>query len=180
MTDVMIDIETLGVNPDSVVLTIGAIKFKRNEDLKPLDDYEKFYVRIDRDSCTELGCEVDPSTVKWWDRQSSESRYEAIENEDRISIREALIKLSGWLKGNDVIWANSPSFDCVILENVYKKCKLKIPWKFWLTRDCRTLYDLANISKRDIENNKEHHALYDCYSQITGVIKGYHKLKNVV
>ena len=30
----MIDIETLGINPDSVVLTIGAIKFQKDEDCR--------------------------------------------------------------------------------------------------------------------------------------------------
>jgi len=177
MIDVMIDIETLGINPDSVVLTIGAIKFRKDEDLKSLDSYETFYVKIDQNSCTEIGCKVDPKTVDWWNKQSVESRYEAIESDDRITIREALIKLSKWLKGDNIIWANSPSFDCVILENVYKKCKLDIPWKFWLIRDCRTLFDLTGITKNDLPNNHQHHALYDCYSQLTGVIKGYKKIK---
>ena len=34
MTDIIIDIETLGVRPNSVICTIGAIKFKRFGELQ--------------------------------------------------------------------------------------------------------------------------------------------------
>lgn len=173
----MLDLETLSTDSDAVIITIGAIKFNRNEELKPLKDYDTFYVRVDPKSCEEIGCTLDPNTVAWWNKQSKEAKYEALENPDRVPIRQALIALSRWLDGSKIIWANSPSFDCVIMENCYKKCGLLIPWKFWLTRDCRTLYDLAGVKKRDLPSNVEHNALDDCFTQLIGVIKALRILK---
>jgi len=177
MTNVMLDIETLSTNSDAVVITIGAIKFNRNEELKPLKDYDTFYVRVDPKSCEEIGCTTDPNTVEWWNNQSKQAKYEALENKDRLPIRETLIAFSRWLDGSKVIWANSPSFDCVILENCYKKCGIDIPWKFWLTRDCRTLYDLAGIRKRDLPSGTLHNSLDDSFSQLIGIYKSFRILK---
>jgi hypothetical protein len=166
MSNVMIDIECLSVSPDATILTIGAIKFDRKSPLLPMDDYDKFYIRV---NCEDMGFHVDPNTVKWWDSQPKEARYEAIEHPDRVHIKIALIKLSKWIGTSQIIWANSPSFDCIILESAYKKCGLKIPWNFWSTRDCRTIFDLAGIRKFDLPDNDQHHALHDCYRQIVGV-----------
>ena len=51
MSEIMIDIETLSTTPNALILTIGAIKFNRNEDVKDLKELETFYVRIDQNSC---------------------------------------------------------------------------------------------------------------------------------
>ena len=169
----MIDIETLSTEPNAVVLTIGAIKFNRKEELRALKDYDTFYIRVEPKSCEDIGCTIDSATLNWWNKQSREARFEALEHPDRVPIKDALIALSRWLDGSKVIWANSPSFDCVILENCYKNCKVGIPWKFWLTRDCRTLYDLAGIRKRDLPSNVEHNSLDDCFTQLIGVYKAF-------
>lgn len=177
MTDIVIDLETLSTEPNAVVLTIGAIKFNRKEELKPLKDYDKFYIRVDPKSCEEIGCSIDSNTVNWWNKQSKEAKFEALEHPDRVPIRDALIALSRWIDGSKVIWANSPSFDCVILEHAYKKCGIGIPWRFWLSRDCRTLYDLANIRKRDLPSNIEHNSLDDSFTQLIGIYKAFRILK---
>jgi len=44
--DIMIDIETLGKSPTSVIATIGAIKFNRKDRLKPMEEMKSFYRRI--------------------------------------------------------------------------------------------------------------------------------------
>ena len=82
-----------------------------------------------------------------------------------VVAKDALIKLSNFLKDHKYIWANSPSFDCIILENAYKSCNLEIPWKFWNLRDCRTVYDLGKINLKSVSAVK-HNALDDCYNQI--------------
>lgn len=172
----MIDIESLAVSPDATVLTIGAIKFYRRGELQSMDKYEKFYVRVDPASCESIGSYTDPDTVKWWNSQSESARYEALEHPDRVPIQTALTKLSEWIGNSKVIWANSPSFDCVILESAYRKCGREPPWRFWLIRDCRTIFDLAGIRKCDLPDGEEHHALHDCYRQIVGVKRALKKL----
>ena len=55
-THATIDIETLGTSPDTVVLTIGGIKFD------PMADdglHSEFYYRVDADEQIEIGRSVD-------------------------------------------------------------------------------------------------------------------------
>ena len=164
----MIDIETLSTQSNAIILTIGAIKFDRGLIKKELDEMESFYVRINEDSCKKLNMHTDLNTVEWWKKQSKKAKYEVFEHKDRMDIKDALIKLSNFLKGHNHIWANSPSFDCIILENAYKQCDLDIPWKFWNLRDCRTVYDIGKVSLNTFfdKNKEDHNALNDCYKQI--------------
>ena len=145
-------------------------------DLKDLKDLETFYVRVTQDSCKKLNMEVNKDTLEWWNLQSEESKYEAFINKDRIQIKDALINLSKFLKNSKYIWAHSPNFDCIILENAYKLCNLEIPWKFYNLRDTRTLYDLGKVALKNNDNNK-HHSLYDCYNQIATLKKAFKNLK---
>jgi hypothetical protein len=175
--ELMVDIETLSTSPDAVILVIGAVKFKRNGNLKPLKELDTFYRRITPNSCMEVGLKVDKETVEWWNKQDPNVKFEAIENPDRVPLRQALTEFSSWLKSCDKIWANSPSFDCVILESAYKACDIPIPWKFWNTRDCRTIFDIAGIRKCDLPNNEQHNAIHDCYRQIVGVKRAFLNLE---
>jgi DNA polymerase III epsilon subunit-like protein len=163
MTDVMIDIETLSTSPNALILTIGAIKFNRKGVLKKIDDLDTFYVRINQDSCKSLGMDVNNDTVSWWLSQSDDAKYEVFENKDRMNIKEGLLKLYDFIKPTRYVWANSPNFDCVILENAFKLCDIEVPWKFWNLRDCRTVYDLGNTR---LSGTTSHNALEDCYNQI--------------
>lgn len=170
----MIDIETLSTKQNACVMTIGAIKFNRNDnELKSLDDYKKnsqtFYVRISRDSCDMLGLDVDDDTVSWWKKQTKNAQYEIFHHKDRTPIETALKQLRDFLVGTNYIWSQG-SFDSVILEEVYKRCGIEKPWKFWNVRDTRTLFDIANVNLKSIaiENGDSHNALDDCYKQLVG------------
>jgi hypothetical protein len=62
-TDVMIDLETLATSTDAVVLTIGAVKFDPfGSDIKE-PAMDSFYVKIDIDSCDELGLVANDDTI---------------------------------------------------------------------------------------------------------------------
>lgn len=164
--EVMIDIETLSTKPTAQIVTIGAIKFLRNEAVKELDKVEKYYCKVDIASCKDLKFDIDEQTVKWWKQQSIEARQEVFGLTGRVSIREALIGLTKFISDNTShIWANSPNFDIVILENAYRQTELEIPWKFWQLRDCRTVYDIGHTRLKDI-GITSHNSLQDCYSQI--------------
>ena len=72
----MIDIETLGISPNSVVMTIGAIKFNRIDDIKSIEYMDSFYCRVSKESCLKLGLEINKETEEWWEKQSEEAKYE--------------------------------------------------------------------------------------------------------
>lgn len=173
---VMLDLETLSVRPNAVILVIGAIKFNRNEtwkeniDEKELYKKNTFYRRIKIESCVNVGLYTEKETVEWWNNQSSDVKYEAIENPDRITLPEALREFKEWFGKNPrtMIWGNGSSFDCTILGEAYKRCGMELPWKFWLERDLRTVMDLGDVRMGDLPQLQKHHALWDCYRQIIG------------
>lgn len=172
----MMDLETLSVRPNAVILVIGAIKFNRgetwNENLKKNDikKTDSFYRLIEIDSCIKEGMHVDPDTEKWWHAQHTSVKYDALINTDRIPLRQALEEFCKWFGSNQrtKIWGNGSSFDCTILGEAYKICKMIPPWKFWLERDLRTITDLGCVRMCDLPQYQKHNALYDCYRQIIG------------
>ena len=177
--NIMIDIETLGTSPTSVIATIGAMKFSRRDRLKPMEEMKSFYRRIDIESCLSKGMTTDDETVKWWDIQDEKSRDEVYNPVDRIPIEQALHELSEFISplSNPIIWAQGPHFDCTILENAYKKSNLPLPWKFWNVRDCRTILDITDIRLKNIPGDFPHHSLHDCYKQIIAVKCAFDRLK---
>jgi len=175
--DVMIDIETLSTRSNAVIVSIGAIKFERKGHLPKLEDMDSFYTKVSRESCEVLGMDVDPSTIEWWSKQDDTIRFEAIENtEGRLEIKDALTKLTTWIGTSQHIWGNGDDFDCVILADAYARCNMKVPWKFWDTRDTRTIFDIAGIRNNDLPTNEKHHPVHDCYRQIAGVVMSMGKL----
>lgn len=174
----MIDIETLSTTPNALILTIGAIIFNPKDEVIPLKDMNTFYKRVNIDSCNDLDLDIDKNTLKWWKDQSKEARFEVFENKDRECIKDILLALADFIKNCKYIWSNSPNFDCVIIENVYRKLDIEVPWKFWNLRDARTVYALANVSLKEFSGkNVAHNALEDCYTQIRCLKASFNKLQ---
>lgn len=63
ITNIMLDLETLGTCPGSVILQIGAVR--SNNGLERT---------ITIDSCLRAGLTVDGDTIGWWLRQSEAAR----------------------------------------------------------------------------------------------------------
>lgn len=178
--NVMLDLETYGVTPNSVILAICAIRFPlttksnffEDVDETSLNGLDIFYRRIEIKTCLEKGMIIDEDTKKWWSSQKDSIKQEILYNKDRVSLKTALNDFIMWynLTGVKELWANSPAFDCVIMENAFSKCGLSPPWKFYETRDLRTLVNLCRF-KIYTSNYRLHDPRYDCYRQIVK----YHK-----
>ena len=172
-THATIDIETLGISPDTVVLTIGGIKFD------PMADDElhsEFYYRLDVDEQIDMGRTVDEKTLEWWETQSEEVKAEALDTNDRIPVEETLKALNKWLVGVDKIWCQGPVFDIGILENLYKQIGLHHNWQFYIIRDSRTLFGLMDKDPRKEIDFAAHNALADAIVQSLCIQKVYKKL----
>lgn len=174
-TDVMIDLETLATSTDAVILTIGAVKFDPfGSDIKE-PAMDSFYVKVDIDSCDELGLVSNDDTIAWWAQQSKEAQAEAFEGDDRIHIREAFDKLYKFCWGAKRVWSNGAAFDVPICEHVYRKLNKAIPWQFWAVRDVRTAFDLGiNPNRPPV---LAHHALQDAWNQAVGIQNVYNTLR---
>jgi len=91
----MIDLETLGVEPDSVVMTLGAIKFDPFTDAEP---HSPLYLRGDvEEQTTKYNRSIDDNTLSWWAKQPQEIQDEAFgDHDDRVSVQEMLRQLNKW------------------------------------------------------------------------------------
>lgn len=160
----MIDIETLGTKADSVVLTIGALRF--NPDTMD-DPTEGLHLYLEVDEQTSAGRSVSEDTMAWWGEQAEEVREDVFREDGRIGIAAALDQLAEFLRDADAVWAQGPTFDMIILENLYESNGRKVPWRFHRVRDSRTLFSVLGDPRGQFP--LAHNALVDCYHQAKGV-----------
>jgi len=158
---VMVDIETLGTERGAAIVSIGAVRFTTN------GVGETFHRSISLKSCEDAGLTVDAETLEWWLTQSDETKEQLVGGD---SLRAVLGGFSEWYNGADEIWANSPSFDCELLEAAYDAVGLEEPWEFWEERDVRTIESLPIAS--DLKHQGvEHDARDDAVHQARVVAK---------
>ena len=174
-TDIMIDLETLATSTDAAILTIGAVRFDPFGDEISDPNCEKFYVKVDLESCTNLGLVINDDTVEWWSRQSQEAQDEAFSPDNRIDIVDAMHQLYRFCWGAKRVWSHGAAFDVVICEHIFKKIQKAVPWSFWQVRCTRTLFDIGIDPKRPPV--LKHHALEDAWNQAVGVQNVYKKLR---
>ena len=158
----MLDLETLGTQPDSVIIAIGAVKFGVN------DTVETFYQVVDPASCIDVGMKIDASTVMWWVEQGAGAR-DAFK-EKGIPIQEALSLFSAWVDSDQVVWGNGADFDNVILTSAYRLCKQELPWKFYNNRCYRTMKNQFPEVKL-VRTGVYHNAVDDANSQAHHLIR---------
>ncbi len=167
LNQIMLDIETLGNRPTSAIIAIGAAAFNFGSDEK-----ETFYVNVSGDSCIDLGCTTDDSTLKWWKEQNEEAQ-KVLTAKDALPLPEALDLFTKWLvkirkqapKMELNIWGNDNTFDIVITENAFSVCDMAFPWNFWESRSVRTLVFLGQQCgidpKKTIKRKGVHHNAVD-------------------
>ncbi|MEO3879306.1 3'-5' exonuclease [Rheinheimera fenheensis] len=183
MNNVMIDIETLSTSKNAVIISLGAVFFDINTGALG----SSFYYTITRESCWEYGLEEDGETLCWWSEQSEEARA-VLTCPDADDLAQVLHDFVGWLGENTPeeqhpeIWGNGPSFDNAILDNAYRACGIKTPWRYSNERCVRTMVNLGrqllNIDpKKTIERvGTYHHALADAEHQAKYVSAIYQAL----
>jgi hypothetical protein len=175
--NIMLDLETLSTRPNAAIIVIAAIQFhddvQYEEELseEKLQSLNTFYRRIDLSSLSGDKYHVDEKTVSWWETQEKSIAHEALHQEPRMQIKNALQDFANWV-GNDKntvkIWGNGSSFDVTILGEAFELEHLEVCWKFWNVRDLRTIMDFGKVRMNDLPQFKKHHALWDCYRQIVG------------
>jgi len=167
MRDLMVDIETLGTKPGSVILSIGAVAF----DALTGEIGEEFYASINPASATHAGLTIDAATVQWWMEQSEEARRSAFAGGRQIG--GVLAEFSTYIRraSADRVWAKPPSFDLLLIESAFRACGMETPWDYRSPRDCRTLFDLTGTTQPSV--GIAHNALDDAKAQAMGVIEAY-------
>ncbi|HHR5520165.1 TPA: 3'-5' exoribonuclease domain-containing protein [Klebsiella pneumoniae] len=142
---VMVDLETMGKKNNAPIVAIGAVVF----DPATGSIGESFYKVVCLESSVNWGAVIDPSTVIWWLKQSSEARS-AIVNDDAIPLLDALLQFREFVSDNVAggskkaqVWGNGASFDNSILRSSYDCIAEDYPWEYWNDRDVRTMVELG-------------------------------------
>jgi hypothetical protein len=168
MTDVMVDLETVGKRPGCALISIGAVEFS------PLTGElgREFYQVVNIKSCKEFGLEEDPETVKWWLGQEKAARktYDQARNKSHSKpLVIALERLTAWLepigKRSVSMWGCGAGFDQPILVAAYEAAGMIVPWEFWNDRCYRTLKGLYGGEIKMDRQGTHHNALDDARDQ---------------
>lgn len=153
MKHVMIDLETLGTNPDTIFLSLAAVQFDPNTGMRG----EEFCMNVDINSQGGRGFEA--GTIRWWLEQRPEIMKKMFTSPSSLTeVRNAFSEF--WHKNKLVYpWGNSARFDLGILHNAGFH-----QWLHYNERDYRTMASLVERLEKD--PRKAHDPLYDCQFQI--------------
>lgn len=169
-THAMIDIETLGTEPDCVVLSVGACKFNPYNLEEP---HTRTLWRPSADTQMDSGRSVLESTLQWWARLPQHIQDEAFSEEGRVPLDQFFKELNKYLVGVDKIWCQGPQFDMVILENLFTQFEHHKGWAFWQIMDCRTIFNMMPVDPRKAIQQNLHSADADAYYQAVCVQQTY-------
>lgn len=159
---VMVDLETLGTAPGSVIWSIGAAKFDPMTDM--LDD--TFHVVVDVRDAVGRGLTINADTMLWWmDASRTEAREQLLQPATAVDTFSALHGFAEWY-GQDSLptWGNGATFDNVLLRTAMERVGVECPWRFWDDRCYRTFKALAPAVKLE-RLGTHHNALSDAISQ---------------
>ncbi len=181
MHDLMIDLESMGTDPDTVICSLGACFF--NPDTGEIG--ARYYTRIEWENDAQGDRSITASTRGFWAKQNPEATKEIFDHENRATLEETLDHFKEWVHKTSrhaKPWGNGATFDISILDNAYGGGG-RSPWKFWNVRDVRTICDLASHKyshKKDFPFvGAEHHALDDAIHQANYVSKMWQFLKGI-
>ncbi|MCZ5447495.1 3'-5' exoribonuclease [Escherichia coli] len=173
----MIDLETMGKNPDAPIISIGAIFFDpQTGDMGP-----EFSKTVDLETA---GGVIDRDAIKWWLKQSREAQSAIMT--DEIPLDDALLQLREFIDENSgeffvQVWGNGANFDNVILRRSYERQGIPCPWRYCNDRDVRTIVELGKAIDFDARTaipfeGERHNALDDARYQAKYVSAIWQKL----
>ncbi|WP_247181075.1 exonuclease, partial [Escherichia coli] len=173
----MIDLETMGKNPDAPVNAIAGKFFDPvTGEMGP-----EFSKTIDLETA---GGVIDRDTIKWWLKQSREAQSAILTNE--IPLDDALLQFREFIAENSgeffvQVWGNGANFDNVILRRSYERQGIPCPWRYNNDRDVRTMVALGLVIDFDARTTipfegECHNALHDARYQAKYVSVIWQKL----
>ncbi|EHC4505900.1 3'-5' exoribonuclease [Escherichia coli] len=173
----MIDLETMGKNPDAPInALVGKFFDPATGEMGP-----EFSKTIDLETA---GGVIDRDTIKWWLKQSREAQSAILT--DEIPLDDALLQLREFIDENSgeffvQVWGNGANFDNVILRRSYERQEIPCPWRYTNDRDVRTIVALGLVMDFDARSvitfeGERHNALHDARYQAKYVSAIWQKL----
>jgi hypothetical protein len=161
-THIMTDIETCGTRQGAVILSAAFVR---------CTDEAHMVLNLSVPDQIALEMHQDDATLRWWGEQEAKSPgIWARVTENPVPIAQALPYISQWINwavgGNDfLIWCHGATFDCPLLDELYRRAGIASPWNYWQVQCTRTAYNLAGINPKDYAVPPPHVALNDALGQ---------------
>lgn len=166
MKHLSIDLETLSLNMNAVIVSVGAVFF---DPVKGERGHE-LYLRPDMMEQQDLGRRIDPSVLEWWSKQSVGAL--GVFQKPQVGAELFMNTFAGFLNryGPDsevMVWGNGANFDNAILTSYFMDNKRPIPWSFRNDRCLRTLKMAAKLTPEETPafDGVQHNALDDAIYQ---------------
>ena len=161
IVNAMVDIETLGLGQDAIILSLGAVVFSKHQ-----GSIKSFYREISISNQESLGRTRDPSTEKFW----SEQRDMPNGVDPLIGV---LNQFCDFYRMNEckTIWCKGLDFDIPIIKHALNQCAIEVPWKYNDVRDFRTLKKCFALPEDAMwVNGNKHNALADAHHQASELL----------
>lgn len=164
--NLMLDIETLSTKPDAAVFEIALVEFTRHG---MCDDHLNIcFVPTTGD--------VDAATVKWWFQRSEPCSLTTATMPEEDAVRRVVAFMER--RKDYALWAQSPAFDCIILQSLLQRRGSDIPIGFREWRDVRTVRELGDWPKVGYRvDGHAHTAFDDCLRQIDTLLACWEGMK---
>lgn len=175
---IMMDTESLGLKPDSIVRQISFIAVESADLENPIRVVDEFLPLAIQES---LGRKTYVSTVAWL-----LDSPEKIKNSIRTNVSGDLEELTAVVKSvirkfeqvtagrKYEVWFRRPQHDVPLLSHLFEMLGLELPWNYNCVNDLASIMTIANLSHTDVEvpaGNVPHDALHDnrfqlaCYAE---------------
>lgn len=149
----MFDIETLGVESNSVILSMACIHFDpTNKQTHQQIRDGAFFAKFDvQDQVHRLGRKIDKDTVEWWKKQCENTRIKSFKpSPNDVQYEVGCEAMREWVNSkndkNSWVWARG-SLDQVVFDSITKQCGLDPIFHFSRWRDVRTAVDFMYNTK---------------------------------
>jgi hypothetical protein len=173
--DLSIDIETLGVTQDAVIIQIGVVEF--NTDTMSIGDGLVFYPDLEEQYKARRSVDID--ALKWWTK-TNPALLGDILNSKTINHSEVRARLIDVMILARSYWFKHPAFDLTILDSMYSLntslCDSGHGAYRKITKDVHTLTSSLKVKPPEFVGVR-HDALADAIHQAQWVIKCFAKIQ---
>lgn len=179
----MIDLESLGNDPETVIVSFGAVAFNKDGIIA------KGLWELDIQEQINAGRTVTADTMAWWMRQKEEARSVFNSKNPKLSMIDFVTGFEGFIdtalhevgEKRDELkpWGNGANFDISVTEDfirrVHPKGRAGVPWSFWNVWCFRTFNHLTKCKELVQRQGVHHDALDDAVFQAQCVMKFWDK-----
>lgn len=191
--DIIIDYESLGMQPDGIVVDLAAVVFEDDPENPPsFDDLKKNAFHAKFKIKDQKGTRLSDQSVKdFWKKQDKDVQKMLFPSDDDVSIEEGHKDFLDWCESVGVdfwksfIYSRGNEFDMGFMTDILRytfktRDTFKIfPVAFWNTRDVRTAIEnrlmtrgLINtpLRKGVLEGFRKHDSVDDCAAAVLQLI----------